>query len=257
MPWDPDTYNQFKEIRYRPFYDLVALIDPSDVKTVVDLGCGTGEQTSILSQKLSNAHITGIDSSEEMLKESERFVTQKVRFRKASIQDFLNESSTCDLVFSNAALQWEDSHLQLFPAIISRLKSNGQLAIQMPYQKENILNSILLGLVNEEPFSVFLNEYIRDSPLLTIDEYATILFQAGLENISIALKVYPLIAKDEMELFKFISGSALVPYFERLNTEQQNHLSSTFLVRIRQHFKNFPAIYPFKRLLMYGRKPQS
>ena len=26
MPWDPEIYNQFKNIRYKPFFDLVELI---------------------------------------------------------------------------------------------------------------------------------------------------------------------------------------------------------------------------------------
>jgi trans-aconitate 2-methyltransferase len=254
MPWNPATYNEFKDIRYRPFYDLVDMIDINDVQTVVDLGCGTGEQTAILSKRLPRARILGIDTSAEMLSDSQQFASESLRFQQAGISEFLNQHSDWDLIFSNAALQWENNHAELFPRIIARLSTVGRLAVQMPYQKENVLNKLLLELVREPPFPGMLNGFQRDSPLLTIDEYADILFRSGLRDIGILLKVYPIIAKDELELYRFIAGSALIPYLERLNKQEQEQLKTAYLSKIRVHFKAFPAIYSFKRLLMYGRK---
>ncbi|WP_317619149.1 hypothetical protein [Chryseobacterium foetidum] len=55
MPWNPDTYNQFKNIRYQPFFDLAENISSENLKTAIDIGCGTGEQTKILSDKFPDA----------------------------------------------------------------------------------------------------------------------------------------------------------------------------------------------------------
>lgn len=254
MPWNPATYNEFKDIRYQPFYDLVDMIDITGIQTVVDLGCGTGEQTAFLSKRLPGARILGIDTSAEMLSETQQFTSDSLRFQQAGISDFLKENSYWDLIFSNAALQWENNHLELFPRLTARLSPVGRLAVQMPYQKENILNRLLLELVSEPPFPAMLNGFQRESPLLKIDDYAEILFRAGLKDIGIMLKVYPMIVKDEFELYRFIEGSALIPYLERLNKREQEQLRTAFLSKTRLHFKDFPAIYPFKRLLMYGRK---
>ena len=46
MPWDPEKYNQFKSIRYQPFFDLMDLISEDGLENCVDIGCGTGEQTT-------------------------------------------------------------------------------------------------------------------------------------------------------------------------------------------------------------------
>ena len=70
MPWNPEVYNQFKNIRYQPFFDLMSLISEENLKKVVDIGCGTGEQTKILSEKFTNTHFLGIDTSKEMLEKS-------------------------------------------------------------------------------------------------------------------------------------------------------------------------------------------
>lgn len=254
MPWNPDVYNQFKDIRFKPFYDLAELItDEKDMKAV-DLGCGTGEQTSTLTEKLTHAIFTGIDSSPEMLEKSKVLENERLHFRIATTEDMLEADENWDLIFSNAALQWSDNHHELFPKLISKLNTGGQLAVQMPYQPGNALNSILSKLATEEPFRTQLNGWNRPSAVLTIDEYAQILFENGIEDLNLSQKVYPIIAEDHETLFKFISGSALIPYLERLDGEQQEIFTTEFKKCIEKSFQKLPAIYAFKRILLYGRK---
>jgi len=254
MPWDPQVYNQFKNVRYQPFFDLMDLISEKNLHNCLDVGCGTGEQTSLLSKRFENSFFLGIDSSEEMLSESKKFVTERLHFKLSTIEQFAASQSKWDLIFSNAALQWSDDHNKLFTQLISKINNDGQFAVQMPFQKENMLNKILLDMVSEQPFVDLLGAFRRESPLLEIDDYAKLMFHCGLNDLNIFLKVYPIIAKDEMELFNFISGSALIPYMEKLHPEDQQFLKAEFLKRIKKQFQTFPAIYSFKRILLYGVK---
>jgi trans-aconitate 2-methyltransferase len=254
MPWNPDVYNQFKQIRYRPFFDLMSLIADKEIKNAVDIGCGTGEQTSILSQKFENTDFLGIDSSAEMLAGSRQFEKANLRFSSSTIEEFARSDSKWDLIFSNAALQWSDDHEVLFPELISKLNPGGQFAVQMPFQKENVLNEILLQIVQEDPYAGMLNGFVRTSPLLKVDDYARILFSCGLKDLDISLKVYPIIAENETELYSFISGSALVPYMEKLDDGGKQLLQAAFRQRIKTSFEPFPSIYAFKRVLLYGVK---
>ena len=253
MAWDPKVYNQFKAIRYKPFFDLMELISPDGIRSGVDLGCGTGEQTAMLAAKFESASFMGIDSSTEMLAQSEKYVSDRVTFKVASIEEFAETEENWDLIFSNAALQWSDDHEKLFPKLISRLNAGGQFAVQMPVQKENLLNKILLDLVQEKPYADFLNGWKRESPVLSVDEYAGMMFDGGLQDIQIMQKVYPIIAEGPEVLFDFISGSALIPYMERLSGEEQALFVSEFRTRINKSYKRFPAMYAFKRILLYGR----
>src|SRR5258707_590643 len=56
--WDPDQYERFKAERARPFWDLVALVQPCPGGRVVDLGCGTGELTKELHRFLGASEKT-------------------------------------------------------------------------------------------------------------------------------------------------------------------------------------------------------
>jgi trans-aconitate 2-methyltransferase len=254
MPWNPEIYNKFKDLRYKPFYDLMDFIKLPESSSAIDLGCGTGEQTSILARKFSKTDFLGIDSSSEMLAKSKSFEANNLRFEQMSVEDLAGSDKKWDLVFSNAALQWSDHHEILFPKLIDAINPGGQFAVQMPVQKENLLNKILYQLAEEGPFKTYFKGWKRDSPVLSMDQYAQIMFDGGLEEIQIMQKVYPIIAHDHDTLYNFISGSALIPYIELLHEDQQEFFISTFKTRITEHFPKLPAIYAFKRILLYGKK---
>ncbi len=254
MPWNPEIYNQFKEIRFKPFFDLIHLINDTHSGKAVDLGCGTGEQTAILARQFQHTTFLGLDTSAEMLHDAQQQENTRLRFEQSSIEDFAQAPGQWDLIFSNAALQWADNHRDLFPQIIAKLNTGGQLAVQMPMQTANSLNILLDKLVQEKPFCDYWKGHRRRSPLLDVDGYAKILFAGGLEDIQIMLKVYPIIARSEEDLFQFISGSALIPYQDQMGATERELFHLVFKKRIKDHFQHFPAMYPFKRLLLYGKK---
>jgi trans-aconitate 2-methyltransferase len=254
MPWNPEVYNQFKDVRYLPFFDLMQLISPNGLKKAIDIGCGTGEQTHILSEKFSDADFLGIDSSAEMLAQSKSFNNERLSFQQKTVEELYDSTDKWDLIFSNAALQWSDDHEKLFPKLLSLLSENGQFAVQMPVQSENVLNQILFQLASEEPYKTYLQDWNRVSPVLSLDEYAKMMFEYGLKDLQISIRVYPIIAEDVEKLFQFISGSALIPYIERLEGNTKEQFIEEYKKRIKERFDQFPAIYAFKRILLYGRK---
>ncbi|MCD1116023.1 methyltransferase domain-containing protein [Chryseobacterium turcicum] len=254
MPWNPEVYNQFKNIRYQPFFDLMQLISSDGLKKAIDIGCGTGEQTHILSEKFTDAEFLGIDASDEMLQKSLEFQNKNLSFQQKAIEELYNSEEKWDLIFSNAALQWSDNHEKLFPKLLSLLSENGQFAVQMPVQSENILNQILFQLASEEPYKTQLQDWNRVSPVLNLDDYTKMMFDSGLKDLQISIKVYPIIAEDAEKLFQFISGSALIPYLERLSEANKETFINEYKNRIAEKFNTFPAMYAFKRVLLYGRK---
>lgn len=252
MAWDPDVYNKFKEDRFLPFYDLLALIKISPGLKVIDLGCGTGELTRKLADALPGAEVLGIDSSEEMLKDSSTFSNDLVQFEHRSIEEQLNLQTKWDIVFSNAAIQWVDNHETLLPRIISHIIPGGQLVVQVPAQHHNISNKILNDLAGEEPFSDALHKWKRTSPVLDTERYAQLLFENGAGTMTVYEKIYPLVLKDSIALFDWVSGTAMIPYTERLQGKTREAFITEYKNRLQKNFNTLPVFYPFKRVIIHA-----
>ena len=250
MAWNPDTYNKFKSERFTPFYDVLKVINIKPNLNVVDLGCGTGELTRKLADALPDSNVLGIDSSQEMLKDSKAFENDQVTFECRPIQEQLALNTKWDLIFSNAAIQWIEDHETLLPKIISCIKTDGQLAIQIPDQNQNITNKLLNELADQEPFQSILSNWKRDSPVLDIDRYSEILFENGGQNITVFEKVYPLVLKDTNALFDWVSGTALLPYLERLDGKVKEQFVEEYRSGLQEKFSKSPVFYPFKRIVM-------
>ena len=77
--WNPSQYDRYKDERAQPFRDLLALVEPHPDMGVVDLGCGTGELTSVLHDTLQAAATLGVDSSDAMLGKSAAFACRACR----------------------------------------------------------------------------------------------------------------------------------------------------------------------------------
>ena len=250
MPWNPETYNKFKEERYQPFYDLISHIHPKPGMKIIDLGCGTGELTKILADQFKESTVLGIDTSAEMLSKAPQ--QKNLSFLQSSIEKEVEKTGKWDLIVANASLQWVKNHYQLFPQIFARLSEKGQVAIQMPSQKENKLNRILHELAHEAPFYNFLQDAMRDSPLLSLDDYTTLFFSHGANEVVIYQKVYPLIVQSTDSLYDFISGTALIPYIEKLDEDLKIRFEQEFKNRIAKSFTSSPIVYAFKRIILFG-----
>jgi len=253
MAWNPGVYNQFKSERFAPFFDLLALVEPASNMRVIDLGCGTGELTRKLSDAMPGSTVLGIDSSREMLADSKAFVNAHLQFEQRSIEEQVKDPRKWDLVFSNAAIHWVDDHATLLPKLAAMVNPGGQLAIQIPNQQQNAANLILAQLAGQSPYKESLKNWNRPSPVLSIDEYARLLFSAGAEHMNLFEKIYPIIADDSIALYDWVSGTALIPYLEKMAEEHKPIFIADFKETLKMKFPESPLFYPFRRILMQAK----
>src|SRR5918911_2384660 len=176
MPWNPKQYHQFQKDRFAPFEDLFQLMKVRAGLRVVDLGCGTGELTGRLADRLPLSDCLGIDSSAEMLRRAREQEREGLRFEQGSIQDVEGE---WDLVFSHAAIHWIDNHRSPVPRLLSLVKPGGQLAVQLPSNHTHPTHTLIREIAEQEPFSSALKGWNRASPVLEINEYAELLHASG------------------------------------------------------------------------------
>ncbi|WP_027378471.1 methyltransferase domain-containing protein [Chryseobacterium daeguense] len=247
MAWNPEVYDQFKNERSAPFFDLLDLVEPIPNLSVIDLGCGTGELTSKLLDYLQDSKVTGIDSSAEMLEKAKHFQTSRLTFQQRSIEDQLNLNDTFDLIISNAAIQWCNNHKELFARIIGKINKGGQLAIQIPSNHEFIVHQLLRKVAETEPYKTAYNLWTREYSVLKIEDYAKILYDNKGSEITVFEKVFPHIMEDAEAIFTWASGTAMIPYIERLPEDLQEQFKEDYKKELKLTFPESPVFYPFKR----------
>lgn len=252
MPWNPDQYNKFQAERSAPFFDLLALVEVRPNLRAVDLGCGTGELTRQLADQLPGSEVLGLDRSAEMLSTSAEFTRPGLRFEQGDIVEL---GGGWDLIFSNAALQWLDSHETLIPALWNRLNPGGQLVVQMPANHLHPSHLLALELVEAEPFRAFFPEGGRKPSVLPVEDYAQKLFDLGGTQISAFMKVYPHVLDDASSIVEWVKGTLLVPYLERLPEGYKPKFLEVYTQNLRKRFPQKPVFYGFKRVLFAATKP--
>ena len=79
--WDPDLYHRFRRYRAEPFEAILARLKAGGAEEqavgrvvdrivdlrIVDLGCGTGENTVELARRFAGCTMVGMDSSPAMI----------------------------------------------------------------------------------------------------------------------------------------------------------------------------------------------
>ena len=251
MPWDPQQYHKFQAERSAPFFDLLALVEVRPNLRVVDLGCGTGELTRHLADALPDSDVTGLDSSPQMLEKAASYAGPNLRFEHGDQSKLTGE---WDLIFSNAALHWSENHHELIPRLYERLVPGGQIAVQVPSNHNHISHQLYRETASQEPFKTVLNGFQRYAPVLSIDEYASLFFECGAEDIVVFEKIYAHVLADSDAVVEWISGTALVPYFERLD-EHKEQFVEVLRTKMRAALPDTPVFYPFRRTLFSARKP--
>lgn len=252
MPWNPDQYHKFQSERSAPFDDLLKLVDIRPRLKVVDLGCGTGELTRRLADLLPQSDVRGLDNSPQMLAKADSVKRAGLTFE---LGDQANLSGAWDLIVSNAALHWTENHQALIPHLYGRLAAGGQIAVQVPSNHTHISHRLIIETAQAEPFQSILKGFVRYAPVLAIDQYAQILFDLGAENIVVFEKVYIHVLEDADAVVEWVSGTALVPYFERLDIHKDAFLAA-LRDKMRAAMPGSPLLYPFKRTLFSARKPE-
>ena len=252
MPWDPDRYHQFQQQRSAPFYDLLALVEVRPALKIVDLGCGSGELTRQLADALPESEALGLDTSPQMLEKAAAHARPRLRFEQMSIEEAVQKidlQGSFDLVFSNAAIQWVEDHETLVPRLLGLLRPGGQLAVQLPSNHTHPTHTLIVETAGEEPFRSVLEGWTRRPPVLALERYAELLYQNGGQDLLVFEKIYPHVLENADALADWTSGTALVPYFERLGEAQRETFMQRYRQRLWERYPESPVFYGFRRIL--------
>src|SRR5205807_2112681 len=156
---------------------------------------------------------------------------------------------------SNAALQWMPEQVELLGHLTALLAPGGQLGIQVPSNEDHASHATARQIAGESPFKEALGGHVRRFSNLTPEGYAARLDGLGYRGQHVRLQVYVHHLPTRDDVVEWVRGSLLTDYQRRLSPE----LFAAFLDRYRavltpQLEDARPFFYPFKRILVWGRR---
>lgn len=250
--WDAAQYERFAMERRQPFLDLLGLVRPRRGMRVVDLGCGTGETTRILHDRLRALSTRGIDNSTTMLARSAEHATPGLTFTPGDIADFAARDAY-DVVFSNAVLHWLPDHPALFARLTAALGAGGQLAVQVPANFDHPSHTAAAEVAAEEPFRTALGATPHRATVLAPEAYAVLLASLGYREQHVRLQVYGhwLPARDDV--VEWTKGTLLTDYKTRLPPALYERFVARYRDRLLPQLDDGrPFFFPFKRILCWA-----
>ncbi|MBN2099503.1 MAG: methyltransferase domain-containing protein [Dehalococcoidia bacterium] len=132
--WDAEEYRTSSSNQKKWALELLSKLDLKGSERVLDIGCGDGEVTAAIAQRVPRGSAVGIDSSRDMVDLAatryppERFPNITFFLKDAREIDFDEEF---DAVFSNACLHWVVDHQSVLAGVKRCLKPNGRMLLQM------------------------------------------------------------------------------------------------------------------------------
>jgi trans-aconitate 2-methyltransferase len=247
--WNPDAYLKFQDERTQPSYDLAARVDLGSAKSVVDIGCGPGNSTRVLRERWPQAHITGLDSSPQMIAKARADFPQET-WILADAATWETEDRY-DLVFSNAALQWIPGHEALVNKLFRLLNPGGALAVQVPANSDSPIYLAVDEVAGREPYRTAMRGCAEMLTYHDAHVYYDLLSPQS-PRVSLWQTTYYHVLASHQGLIDWYSSTGLRPYLERLpGVEQKRAFQEEILDACRAGYpqqRDGKILFPFKRL---------
>lgn len=255
MPnWNPEQYEKFVKDRTQPAIDLTYRLDFENPFSILDIGCGFGNSTRVLKKRFPNTKVVGVDNSADMI-EKAKTMNPDLEFIKFDILNNLSDLiEKFDIVFSNSCIQWLPNHKELIPNLMTLLKPNGMLAVQLPMQKEHPVHIIINELTDSLKWNNKLTK--RKYNNLSTFEYFDILTDVS-SDFDIWETTYCHHMPGYDSIIEWYKGTGLRPYLEQLSDRDAKEFIADvydqLMVKYTQQ-KNGEIMFRFPRLFFIARK---
>lgn len=254
--WDPEQYLTYAGERGRPFVELLARVDADRPRRVIDLGCGPGNLTALLSQRWPQAQVRGLDASAEMIAAA-RADLPGVDFAVGDLRTWLDErEEPFDVVVSNATLQWVPGHLDLVPRLLEAVTPGGWLAFQVPGNFEEPSHTIRTELAARPEYAAHLAGVAVPSshdPAVYLEQLAAL--GAGVDAWE---TTYLHVLTGEDPVFEWVTGTGARPTLQALPEGLREQFAEEFRRRLREAYPPQPhgVVLPFRRIFVVAHKPE-
>ncbi len=262
--WDPELYNRFRRYRAEPVDMILDRLECAPAERIVDLGCGSGENTVELARRSVGGFAEGIDSSPAMIDRAlklaatlEPELARRVSFAIGDLRNFAGDREYT-IVFSNAALQWVGGHREVLTACYGALRPGGRLAISVPANEIEAAQVTMQALAAEAPWSATLAAVKTPSNqnVLAPEAYRAMLEEIGFAGVDCYYHTFRHAMQSPGEVVEFYRATGLRAFLDRLAPEQQGPFIAELTRRLEVAYGTRTALtFSFRRLFLWGRRP--
>jgi trans-aconitate methyltransferase len=250
IKWNSQLYEKKHAFVYKYGEELVGILNPVSGETILDLGCGTGNLTSLI--KETGAEVLGIDLSPDMI------ASAKKNFPKIDFQ--VKDASTFsfplkfDAVFSNAVLHWINEKEKAIDCIFNCLKPGGRMVVEFGGKgnNNNMLRTLKEAFIKKGHLS---HAQISFWYFPSIADYSGLLEQRGFNVVNASLFDRPTELDDPENGMKNWFKMFGEKFFKGLPEEEQEDILNLTQDMLRKtNFKNGKWYADYKRIRIVAEK---
>ena len=127
--WDAATYERLSAPMTAMGSEVLDRLVLRGDETVLDAGCGTGNVTRVLHERLPRGRVIAVDAAPSMVEQARALLPADVEVRQADLLE-LTLDEPVDAVLSTATFHWIGDHERLFANLHAALAPGGRLVAQ-------------------------------------------------------------------------------------------------------------------------------
>jgi trans-aconitate 2-methyltransferase len=127
--WDAATYERLSAPMTAMGSEVLDRLVLRGDETVLDAGCGTGNVTRMLYERLPQGRVIAVDAAPSMVEQARELLPAAVEVRRADLLE-LKLDEPVDAVLSTATFHWIGDHERLFANLHAALRPGGRLVAQ-------------------------------------------------------------------------------------------------------------------------------
>lgn len=252
MSWSAAQYTTFEKERTRPVRDLLNAVETEPVQRAVDLGCGPGNSTEVLTARFPDADILGIDSSDDMIHAARQRLPD-VRFEMGDLRVW-QPDGTFDVMLANAVLQWVPGHETLLPRLMMALSPGGSLAVQMPDNLQEPAHRLMREVAADARFASKLSGAAESrQPRLDAMWYYALL-KPHAARVDVWRTTYHHVLPGGIDaVIEWFKGSGLRPFLAPLDPEDRTAYLASYRAALTDAYtvsEDGSVLLPFPRLFI-------
>lgn len=254
--WDAGQYRRFSTERDRPYFDLTGRVHAESPAQVIDLGCGDARLTATLAHRWPSAHISGVDSSEQMLADARMHGRDAtVTLHPGDLADWA-PNRRFDVILSNAAFQWVAAHERLLRGFVDALAPGGWLAFQVPGNRDAPSHTLLREVAARPAYRDHTAGAARRNFALDPAEYTHALLGLGCV-VDAWETTYQHVLTGPDPVLEWVRGTGLRPFLQALPAQLRDGFQAEYGAELARAYPSRDGItlLAFRRVFVVAHKP--